>query len=241
MPSSSHARAIDPVQATSAAVLDSPIWRSLSSSHAYFCEGDERAKRYPASISPLAATVDSSTESYLRLAELLYPEKTAALFLVEPASALPGLEIVFTRPTIQMVWESGNTAETNPGEVLDSSDAQEMLELAELTKPGPFAIRTVELGTYLGVRQDGKLVAMAGERLRIPGWTEISAVCTHPDHRGHGYASALVLAVAAGILRRGEVPFLHVAPENDSAIHVYEKLGFRTRRALHLTVVRGIK
>jgi predicted GNAT family acetyltransferase len=112
-----------------------------------------------------------------------------------------------------------------------------MLGLVDLTRPGPFAARTVEMGRYLGVRDEGRLVAMAGERLRPPGYTEVSAVCTHPDFRGRGHAKALISVLAEAICARGETPFLHVLPENRPAVATYEALGFRTQRTLQLTVL----
>jgi predicted GNAT family acetyltransferase len=115
-----------------------------------------------------------------------------------------------------------------------------MIELTTLTKPGPFGPRTHELGTYLGIRREGKLVAMAGERLKVPGYTEVSAVCTHPEYLGNGYAQALMSAVMRGIRERGETPFLHVRGDNDRAIKVYEKLGFRTRKQGHFAVIRKV-
>jgi ribosomal protein S18 acetylase RimI-like enzyme len=238
MPISSHARSLDPVRAASSTLLDNPIWHALSHQHEHFSEGSDQARRYFPEISPLAGTVDTSPTSYLQLAGMLRSEQVAGLFLEEPPSALPGCEIVHGLPLHQMVWEGGHVTAANPGELLDKNDAPEMLALAEMTKPGPFAMRTIELGRYTGIRKSGKLVAMAGERLRLPGYTEVSAVCTHPDHRGHGYASDLVVATVETITQRGDVPFLHVAAENSSAIRVYEKLGFRTRRILHLAVVK---
>ena len=121
---------------------------------------------------------------------------------------------------------------------LNISHVDEMLALVELTKPGPFFRRTPELGTYLGIREAGQLVAMAGERLRPLGHTEISAVCTHPEYRGRGYASSLVSALVQKIIGRGETPFLHVRTENAEAIRVYEKLGFKTRRVITIAVVK---
>lgn len=123
-------------------------------------------------------------------------------------------------------------------ETLTSSDADEMLALAELTLPGPFGKRTGDLGLYLGIREAGKLVAMAGERLQPIGYTEVSSVCTHPASRGNGYASSLVSALANRIVERGETPFLHVRATNTGAIRVYEKLGFQTRRVFDLAVVK---
>jgi predicted GNAT family acetyltransferase len=111
--------------------------------------------------------------------------------------------------------------------VLTETDVPEMLELVSRAKPGPFGKRTVELGRYLGIRHEGKLVAMAGERFRLPGWTEVSAVCTDPEFRGQGLGARLTMAVAAGILEHGDLPFLHVTADNAAAIRLYERLGFQ--------------
>jgi predicted GNAT family acetyltransferase len=121
---------------------------------------------------------------------------------------------------------------------LSVADAPEMVELAALTKPGPFLARTHELGGYIGIREQGRLIAMAGERFKVPGYTEVSAVCTHPDHRGKGYAGALTLIVAARIAGRGETPFLHTFAANTVAIRLYERLGFVLRTAMAVTVLR---
>jgi predicted GNAT family acetyltransferase len=122
---------------------------------------------------------------------------------------------------------------------LGRADVPDMLRLAELTRPGPFWPRTIELGSYLGVRQGGVLVAMAGERLRPPGWTEISAVCTAPDARGRGHASALVRTAMRRITDRGEGPFLHVAADNAGAIGLYRRLGFAIRRRVRFSGYRA--
>ena len=113
-----------------------------------------------------------------------------------------------------------------------------MLELTALTKPGPFGSRTHELGTYLGIRCEGQLVAMAGERLKVPGYTEVSAVCTHPEHTGKGYARVLMTEIMRSIGERGETPFLHVRLDNVRAVEIYERLGFRTRGIWHYVVLR---
>ena len=124
---------------------------------------------------------------------------------------------------------------------LNSTDIPEMVTLAKLTEPGPFGTRTRELGTYLGIKNDGKLAAMAGERLKVPGFTEISAVCTHPTQTGHGYASALVAELTARIHARGETPFLHSRENNARALDVYRRLGFTQRLLFHLMVVEKAK
>jgi predicted GNAT family acetyltransferase len=145
----------------------------------------------------------------------------------------------------QMIWSGVNGPTTAPlgaGAVLRSltlADVPAMLDLAKLTEPGPFGRRTIELGNFLGVFESGRLMAMAGQRLHLPGFAEVSAVCTHPDARGRGYARALMSEVMAAILGRGETPFLHVFADNYPAIRVYEGLGFARRRNLHLAVLKS--
>ena len=220
-------------------MLDNPVWSALSTTHASFAEGDELAKRYPVDVAPFAATRDQSAESYHSLAQLLGPGGTAAL----PLAAMPDLPVgwttVFKVDSAQMVWNGTAPPPLNHEvEGLSISHVDEMLALVELTKPGPFLRRTPELGTYLGIHEAGQLVAMAGERLRPFGHIEISAVCTHPEYRGRGYASSLVSALIQKIIGQGEIPFLHVRRENAGAIRVYEKLGFKTRRVIPIAVVK---
>ena len=136
-----------------------------------------------------------------------------------------------------MIEEQVTGADCAEAIPLGAADVPEMLELVAQTEPGPFLPRTIELGDYLGIRRDGALVAMAGERFRLDGWTEISAVCTKPDHRGQGLASRLVGALIAGIKRRSERAFLHVIATNTGAIGLYEELGFRVRQTATLTVL----
>lgn len=133
-------------------------------------------------------------------------------------------------PGVQLVDVSLRAAADPEALVLTADDVPDMLDLVARTRPGPFRPRTVELGTYLGIRRGGALIAMAGERLHPPGWTEISAVCTEPAHRGQGLATRLIRAVAAGIRARGETPFLHTAASNTTAIRLYESIGFHRRR-----------
>ena len=151
-----------------------------------------------------------------------------------------GWTIVRKIDSAQMVWNTQTPPPLDHSfEELNISHVDEMLALVELTKPGPFSKRTPELGSYLGIRESGQLVAMAGERLKPYGHTEISAVCTHPEYRGRGYASSLVSILMQRITRRNEIPFLHVRTENVDAIRVYEKLGFKTRRIINIVVVKN--
>ncbi|MCX5195404.1 GNAT family N-acetyltransferase [Streptomyces sp. NBC_00249] len=219
-------------------VLDNPAWASLSGPHAAFAEragahaspaGPAFAARYAPDVAPFSALADpADPRSWEALRSLAGAGGVVSLsgVLTPPA----GWETVGAIEGVQLV-DVALRAEPAPEAVrLGPGDVPEVLELIALTKPGPFLPRTVELGTYLGIRHQGRLVAMAGERLRPPGWTEISAVCTRPDHRGRGLATRLVRAVAAGIRDRGDVPFLHTAAHNTAAVRLYESIGFAVRR-----------
>jgi N-acetylglutamate synthase-like GNAT family acetyltransferase len=220
-------------------LLDNPAWSALSTIHASFAEGNELAKRYPVDVATFAATRDQSSESYESLARLLGPTGTAALAFVGVPNIPVGWSILREGRAAQMVWNGSEFPQVNHNvQELKLSDIDEMLALVELTKPGPFSKRTPVLGSYLGIHEAGRLVAMAGERLRLPRFTEISAVCTHPESRGRGYASSLVSRLIHKITKRDETPFLHVRTENVQAIRVYEALGFKTRRILNIAVVR---
>jgi len=220
-------------------LLDNPVWNALLTTHASFAQGNEDAKRYPLDVAPLAATRDQSLESYRSLAELLEPGGVTALAFVTVPEFPLGWTIVRVLPNIQMVWSDSVPPQVNHSfEDLNISHIDEMLALTELNKLGRFRKRAPELGSYIGVHESGHLVAMAGEGFRFPGYTEISAVCTHPDYRGRGYASSLVSALIQKITRRGQIPFLHVSKENAVAIRVYEKLGFKTRRDMTFTIVK---
>jgi len=226
--------------------LDNVIWQALTTRQANFAEVCRMARRFPRDVTSLTAFSKSDSEGYASVGELVGLAGTAALFLHEPYRDRPGWELAGGAPLLEMVSENASSSEhqTNqqPGAVeLNSQNSAEMVELATLTKPGPFGTRTHELGTYLGIRVDGKLVAMAGERLKVPGFTEVSAVCTHPEHTGKGYAASLMVEVMRRIRERGEVPFLHVRQDNARAIALYERLGFRTRMIVHYVVLRSVR
>ena len=196
-------------------------------------------RRFAPAYGPLTGIADHSPDSLAALAALGPPGSVMALMLTEAIPALPGTTVIQRDVCDQMIAERPlPPAPAFAAEVLGDADGPEMLALATLTKPGPFAHRTHQLGDFVGVRQGGVLVAMAGERMRPPGFTEVSAVCTHPDHRGHGYAGRLMRLVMAGIVARGETPFLHVFEHNTGAIALYKALGFALRRRMALTVLR---
>ena len=211
--------------------LDNPVLASLAGPHASVALTKGRAARYPADMSPFCALPDDpDAADWAAAASLVSPGETV-LFPAQDGPPPPsGWESVGLGQGVQLVAE-GLAGEPDPEAVLlGPADVPDMLALTGRTKPGPFLTRTVELGRYLGLRRDGELVAMAGERLRPPGWTEISAVCTDPAWRGQGLAGRLTLAVAAGITARGDTPFLHAVAANTNAIRLYQQLGFRYRR-----------
>ena len=213
-------------------VLDNPARASLLGAHARFAESVGEVLRYHPDVSVFVALPpDPGEQDWRDAAKLLGPGGVLPL-AGDERTPPPGWEQVLRIPGVQLVDESLQTAPEPEAVRLGPEDVPEMLALVEHAKPGPFLSRTVELGTYLGIRHEGRLVAMAGERLHPPGWTEISAVCTHADFRGQGLATRLVRAVAHGIRERGETPFLHTAADNINAIRLYEELGFRLRRTV---------
>jgi predicted GNAT family acetyltransferase len=174
------------------------------------------------------------------MGKILAPGEYAALFLTEPAKPPKSWSVVREFEMDQMICDVKPALPKNdaPVEVLGPEAVNEMKALAELTKPGPFDVRTIEFGGFVGVRDHGRLVAMAGQRTRPKGFTEVSAVCTHPDARGRGLAELLVARVTRGVFERGEIPFLELKTGNAAARRVYEKLGYRFRRNLIFSAVR---
>lgn len=204
-------------------VLENPVWAALSGPQACYAEASGDAACYQTDISPFAALADPADPAAWRDLATLTDE---ALLTGPSLTPGPGWETVVSLPGVQMIGQSMTGVEDPEAVPLGETDVPEILDLVERAKPGPFRKRTIALGRYLGIRVDGRLVAMAGERFRLPGWTEISAVATDPDHQGRGLGARLTLAVAAGILGRGELPFLHAAADNDRALRLYERLGF---------------
>lgn len=208
-------------------ILDNPAWAALTGPLATFAERHGRSARFLPDVSPFAAVDDPADPAAWR--DLAALTGTDPLLAAPGLTAPPGWTYVGGAVGVQMVGPGAEGAADPEAVLLTAADIPEMLDLVERTRPGPFAKRTPELGTYLGIRRDGALAAMAGERLRVPGWTEVSAVCTDPAFRGAGLASRLIGAVVAGIRARGELPFLHAADTNTGAIRLYRELGFTIR------------
>ncbi|XVV08828.1 GNAT family N-acetyltransferase [Actinoplanes sp. CA-131856] len=205
------------------------VWAALTGPQKDFAEIRGGAGRYLPGYSPLVAVRDWDDErAWDDLAALAGPG--AVVTLAGIGARVPdGWELLGSGDGYQMTAQDVVAGDLSGVEKLGPADVPEMLDLVERTKPGPLAPRAVELGTFLGIRRDGKLVAMAGERIRVPGWTEIGTVCTDDPYRGQGLASTLVRSLTGVVRGRGEEAFLHVNQGNTGALRLYGKLGFTTR------------
>ena len=219
-------------------VLVRPVWNALADRLAHASIGGDRARRFAPDIGWLASARDDEPESLRALAELVPPTGTLLLLQADPIVIPPGTAATMTADAVQMVSERLVEVACDASiERMMPDDAPAMLELALLTKPGPFAARTPALGEFWGIKHGGQLVAMAGERMRHPGFTEVSGVCTHPSARGRGYARALSAWVASRIAGRGETPYLMAYATNTAAIELYRTLGFVHHRAMNVAAI----
>lgn len=217
--------------------LDRPVWATLRH-QPYWGLGDKRARRFDRDINCFAATPDESADSLRALGELVQPgDDSVYLLQVPPISVPRTLQAAKAAQGVQMVATRRLPVDDSVL-VLGDADAAEMLTLATLTQPGPFLARTHTMGRFVGLRLNGRLAAMAGERMRFPGHVEVSGVCTHPDFRGLGLARRLSAAVTADIQQRGECPFLHAWTTNTAAITLYEDLGFEVRTVVNVAVLQ---
>jgi ribosomal protein S18 acetylase RimI-like enzyme len=212
-------------------VLDNPVWHALTGPQQKVADARSAAARYAPDVAPFAAVPDvPTTATWDDLRDLVGPGGAAVLF-AKPPNVPDGWEELFRIPTAQMIATNVDRATATDARLLGPDDVADMLALVGRTHPGPFERRTIELGDYLGVRNDaGELIAMAGMRMHTPGYIEISAVCTDEAARGRGLASVLVRDLVGRIVDRGETPILHVMTTNVSAIRVYDELGFTLRR-----------
>ncbi|MFB9124769.1 GNAT family N-acetyltransferase [Paraburkholderia dipogonis] len=222
------------------AELDRPIWAALTTKQAHLGYGDALARRYHPDVAPFAALALETPAAYQALLQLLLPREQAAVLRSDgPVDAIDGLQITHAGVIHQMIARHGKAESAAGHDVirLGDADAKDMLDLAQKTKPGPFGKRTGEMGNYIGIRDQGRLIAMAGERMRVDGYVEISAVCVDEDYRGRGLAGRLIKVLRREIEQREDTPFLHVFSNNTSAIGLYERLGFELRRTFQLTRV----
>ena len=220
-------------------LLDNPIWNALSTRHAELALGDEQGRRYPPAFSPLAGIRDNSQAAFDSLGRVTDVGDHLGLCFEGEPWVPPDWQMSNKFLVAQMVCEKLLECRTFDMEVLTKKDVPDMIALVKLTQPGPFAERTIEFGTFRGIRDGARLVAMAGERIKIDGGLdEVSGVCTHPDYQGRGYGKALTHASAAGILDKGNTPFLHVRADNVAAIKTYETIGFVQRRNFWFAIVK---
>lgn len=219
--------------------LDRPAWSSLASTHQHLSLGGALARRYARDVNLFASACDDSDDALAALARLVAPGEQVYQLQVPTIVVPTGLIALKQARGVQMV--AGEPVAPAPDSsdmlALGDADADEMLALAQLTRPGPFLARTHRMGQFTGLRIDGRLAAMAGERFRFPGWTEVSGVCTHPDFRGRGLARRLSRHVAARIAERGDTAFLHAWHDNTVAIRLYESLGFTWRTDVQVAVL----
>jgi len=217
--------------------LDNPIWFALTTEHRLLARSHGIARRYPPDVSPLAALLHPSNDAFADLRRLVSPGEQVALFTASPLEVPGDWQVDRSRWIDQMICETSLPPPSVAPLRLWPKDVPEMLELAAATEPGPFLPQTIQMGSYFGIHaSDGRLVAMAGKRLQSTAFAEISAVCTLPEFRGRGYAQSLTTFLAARILAAGKIPFLHVKSENGAKV-VYQKIGFRLRAAIYLTVL----
>lgn len=219
--------------------LDRPVWATLSTNHKALSQGGGLALRYAPDVNLFASASDDSHEALSALVQLVPPGEQIVVLQVPEIKIPKGLGIVKAARGVQMVGRSKVVVPDEGEDIvpLTEEDAPEMLALATLTEPGPFLRHTHVTGGFYGIRTDGQLVAMAGERLCFDGFAEVSAVCTHPDFRGRGFARRLSAMVAACILARGETPFLHAWKTNTAAIALYQSLGFQYRCDVNVAVL----
>lgn len=218
--------------------LDDPIRTSLAEGHRHFVRSLGRVSCYDPRVSGLCGHPPVlEAQDWADVAKLVGSGNAVALYgsgHVPP----PGWGIVAVWDLVQMVGGDRRPVTDPELQVLTHDDVPDIMDLVSRTNPGPFGVRTIEMGSYLGVRVNGRLVAMAGERLHPPGWTEISAVCTDPEFRGRGLASRLIEVLHTGIAQRGETPFLHARADNVGALRLYRHLGFHPRTATAIIEVR---
>jgi predicted GNAT family acetyltransferase len=220
-------------------ILDNPIWNALLSGNKPFCHGTGSARFIQRDIGLFAGLQDNSEQDLLELHSLLPINSAVVLFTPTEISIPSCWGTRLKKDLLQMEYRPVHpvVADRNQIEILKEENIPAMLELTSLTKPGPFLQRTIDFGNYEGIFIDGKLIAMAGQRLQPDPYTEVSAVCTHPDHTGKGYAAKLITSQLAQLSERQRIPFLHVYPENTAACKLYEKLGFFVRKQMLVYVL----
>jgi len=215
-------------------ILDNPIWNALITGNKKFAYGSEQAVYIDREVGFFAGLKTNSEQNLDDLHALVPVKSHVILFTPQELRIPAGWRIDLKKDLLQMVYQKQDPPVPEANELipLQEKDIPAMLDLTGLTNPGPFLLRTIELGNYEGIFDGNDLVAMAGQRLQPEPYTEVSAVCTHPDHAGKGYAAKLVRSQISKITALSRIPFLHVYPDNTAACKLYEKLGFQTRKQM---------
>lgn len=223
-------------------ILDNPIYNSLISAHGVFSSGTDNVKYYLEEVASFAGLKGNSKFDFETLYENSSLESLFIVFAPAPITIPEQWRLIAQIDMFQMIYESKEVPKGNDIDLkdLDKSHVAEMTALVELTQPGPFRPRTIELGNYTGVFNGGELVAMAGHRFNPTPYTEVSAVCTHPDHHGKGYAYELIREQIRRILAKSQTPFLHVRNDNHGAVKLYRKLGFDVRTEMIAYVIKKV-
>jgi ribosomal protein S18 acetylase RimI-like enzyme len=223
-------------------ILDNPAWNAMISHNSHLALGNEDVRYFPEELSPFAGIKHPSGAALLELQSLLPADRIAALVIGKQLDIPPGWKVLFQSALFQLTCENFKPGPNSTDELvlLEKEHVPQMLALTKLTNPGPFSERTIQFGHYEGIFSSGKLVAMGGQRLHAFQYAEISAVCTHPEHLGKGYGSALVSSQAKRIINSGEIPFLHVRKDNLGAIKLYRRLGFEIRKEMHFYVIQRL-
>jgi ribosomal protein S18 acetylase RimI-like enzyme len=221
--------------------LDNVVWAALSGTQRARSAGTDRVRRYARGFSPIVAFADPRSDEL----DTLRPwcEAGEHFYTGDWIGPLPaGWQIEAEATMARMVWDGDAPAEdpASGATPLGPAHARDALALAELTRPGPFGPRTIELGDYFGYFDGGRLVAMAGERMHAGTLREVSGVCTHPGHAGRGFARRLVQKLVRRALARGETPFLHVMSDNARAHDLYARMGFRDYREVPVRVIAPV-
>lgn len=220
--------------------LDNPVWEALGSKQRHFNIGNDLVKYFPANVAPFIALKDWNENDLQELIHHVPADRSFSVMIAKEVKLPSCFDILFSIPLYQMYCPVLKPF-INPEIVihkLESSDVAQMLALTEMTKPGPFYEKTIDFGNYLGIFSNDELVAMAGERLKVNGYTEVSAICTKPAYLGKGYASCLSYKVSEQIIQEGSTPFLHVRADNIRAIEVYKKIGFLIRTGVYFAVFK---